>query len=54
MTYTLAKNQGHRSVGSKDTRRVETNGETDRRTRLIALHFLLTRWINVKTLVCHQ
>ena len=41
MTYSHAKVQGQRSVGSKD--RVETNGRTDRRTEAIAFSPTLMR-----------
>jgi len=41
MTYSHAKVQGQRSVGSKD--RVETNGRTERRTEAIALPPTLMR-----------
>ena len=41
MTYSRAKVEGQRSVGSEDT--VETNGRTDGQTGAIALPPVLTR-----------
>ena len=43
MTYSYAKLQGQRSVGSED--RVETNGRTDGRTEVSALPPMLMRLV---------
>jgi len=45
VTHTHAKDQGQTSLGSKD--RVETDGQTDRRTEAIALPPVLTRSVDI-------
>jgi len=48
VTHTHAKDQGQRSVGSKD--KVETDGQTDRRTKAIALPAVLGKKIKKRNI----
>ena len=50
--YTRAKNQGQRSLGSKD--RVETDDQTGRQTELIALPYPLMQSVTINEIAATQ